>query len=460
MDNIQNNQSCPSIQNSQNNPTDLIIIGSGPGGYRTAEYAAKNGLSVVIIEEGHVGGTCLNCGCIPTKTLCRNAEVVDLVHRGEAFGLKGVTCEIDFPQMMNRKNQVVETLRQGVETLMSAPGITLVRGRGRLTSATTVAVGEEEYTARNIIIATGSLPKMLPIPGVDKSIVMTSTDLLNIDHIPARLCIIGAGVIGMEFATIFNNLGSEVTVVEFLRECLPALDSDVAKRLRQTIARKGVNFTMQSGVCEVTDTGIIYDRKGKKATVEADVVLMATGRRPAIDDLGLDDVGVRYGKGGIETDEHLRTNVDGIYAIGDVNGRMMLAHAATFQGIHVVNQILGRADSINLDLIPAAIFTHPEAGGVGMTEDQCKASGMEYTCRKGFYRANGKALAMDETDGMVKILADANDRIIGCHIYGAHAADLVQEASSLMAMGATTAQLRDIVHIHPTLSEILQETVF
>ena len=454
MDNIQSNQS------SKNNPVDLIIIGSGPGGYRTAEYAAKNGLSVVIIEEGHVGGTCLNCGCIPTKTLCRNAEVVDLVHRGEAFGLKGVTCEIDFPQMINRKNQVVETLRQGVETLMSAPGITLVRGRGRLTSATTVAVGEEEYTARNIIIATGSLPKMLPIPGVDKSIVMTSTDLLNIDHIPARLCIIGAGVIGMEFATIFNSLGSEVTVVEFLRECLPALDSDVAKRLRQTIARKGVNFIMQSGVCEVTDTGIIYDRKGKKATVEADVVLMATGRRPAIDDLGLDEVGVRYGKGGIETDEHLRTNVDGIYAIGDVNGRMMLAHAATFQGIHVVNQILGRADSINLDLIPAAIFTHPEAGGVGMTEDQCKASGMEYTCRKGFYRANGKALAMDETDGMVKILADANDRIIGCHIYGAHAADLVQEASSLMAMGATTAQLRDIVHIHPTLSEILQETVF
>ncbi len=438
---------------------DLIIIGSGPGGYRTAEYAAKNGLRVIIIEASHVGGTCLNSGCIPTKTLCRNAEVLELMRRGETFGLSGLACQIDFTRMMNRKNEVVATLRQGVETLMSAPGIQLVRGRGRLTSATTVAVGDEEYSAKHIIIATGSQPKMLPIPGADKPIVMTSAGLLDIDHIPARLCIIGAGVIGMEFATIFNSLGSEVTVVEYLRECLPALDSDVAKRLRQTISRKGVNFIMQSGVCEVTDAGIVYERKGKRDSVEADVVLMATGRTPAIDDLGLDAVGVKYGKGGIETDDHLRTSIENIYAIGDVNGRTMLAHAATFQGLHVVNQLIGREDTIALDLIPAAIFTLPEAGGVGKTEDQCKAAGIAYSCRKGYYRANGKALAMDETEGLVKILSGSDDRIIGCHIFGAHAADMVQEISSLMAMGVTTAQLCDIVHIHPTLSEILQETV-
>ena len=439
--------------------SDIIIIGSGPGGYRAAAYAAANGLTVTIFEERHAGGTCLNCGCIPTKTLCRNAEIADTLKRADVFGLDDLSYRLNFQRVTARKNQVVETLRSGVETLLSAPGITLVREHARLVDSKTVAAGEETYTAPHIIIATGSKSKMLPVPGIDRPIVMTSTDLLDIEQVPRRLCIVGAGVIGMEFASIFNSLGSEVTVVEFLKECLPALDSDVAKRLRQTLSKRGVNFLMQSGVKEITDTGVIYDRKGKAGAVEADVVLIATGRAPLTDDLGLEDAGVAYDRNGITTDEHLRTNVPGIYAIGDVNGRMMLAHAATFQGLHVINEILGKKDQIRLDLIPAAIFTLPEAACVGMTEDQCKAAGMAYTCRKGYYRSNGKALAMDETEGFVKLMADADDHIVGCHLFGAHAADLVQEVSSLMALGATTAQLRDIVHVHPTLSEILQEMV-
>ena len=441
------------------NTSDLIIIGSGPGGYRAASHAAAHGLAVTIIERGHVGGTCLNCGCIPTKTLCRHAEVAQLLAKGESLGFSNLSFNIDFARMMARKNEVVESLRQGVETLMKAPSITLVRGTAHFTGPHTVMVGDEEYTAPHIIIATGSKSKMLPIPGINSPKVVTSTELLDIDHIPARLCIVGAGVIGMEFATIFSSLGSEVTVVEYLKECLPMLDSDVAKRLRQTIARRGVTFVMQAAVKEVNDEGVVYERKGKTAVVEADTILMATGRTPQTDGLDLDRAGIVCGRGGISVDDDLRTNVEGVYAIGDVNGRMMLAHAATAQGLHVVNSILGTPDHIDLQLIPSAIFTLPEAASVGLSEDLCKEQQIAYTCHKGYYRSNGKALAMDEAEGLVKLLADDNGSIIGCHVYGAHAADIVQEAASLMAMKANVAQLRDIVHIHPTLSEILQEAV-
>lgn len=439
------------------NATDLIIIGSGPGGYRAAQHAAAGGLAVVIIERGHVGGTCLNCGCIPTKTLCRNAELAQMMAKADTFGFRNLKYELDFAQVIARKNQVVENLRQGVETLMKSPGITLVRGEARFTAHHVVTVGDEEYTAPHIIIATGSKAKMLPIPGIDSEKVVTSTELLDIDHVPARLCIVGAGVIGMEFASIFSSLGSEVTVVEYLKECLPMLDSDVAKRLRQTIARRGVTFVMQAAVKEVNAEGVVYERKGKTDVAKADVVLMATGRMAQTDGLCLEQAGVECGRGGIIVDDELRTNVEGIYAIGDANGRMMLAHAATAQGLHVVNRILGADDHIDLNLIPSAIFTLPEAASVGLSEDSCKERQLAYSCHKGYYRSNGKAMAMDEAEGLVKLLADEAGRIIGCHVYGAHAADIVQEAASLMAMGATLHQLRDIVHIHPTLSEILQE---
>ena len=438
--------------------TDLIIIGSGPGGYRAAEYAAAGGLSVTIIEEAHAGGTCLNCGCIPTKTLCRHAEIIETLRKAESFGLSGLSYTVDFARMMERKQQVVESLRQGVEGLLSKPGITFVHGTARFTGSNAVAVGDEEYSAPNIIIATGSKAKMLPIPGIDDSRVVTSTELLDITTLPKRLCIVGAGVIGMEFASIFNSLGCEVTVVEFLKECLPALDSDIAKRLRQTISRRGVNFLMQSAVKEITAEGVVYERKGKLGVVAADLILMATGRAARIDGLDLEKAEVKTERGCIVTDEEFRTTAEGVYAIGDVNGRMMLAHAATFQGLHVVNHILGREDHIRTDIIPAAIFTHPEAASVGMTEDACKEAGMAYECHKGYYRANGKALAMDETEGLVKVLTDSSRLIIGCHIYGAHAADMVQEGCSLMNVGATIDQMADIVRIHPTLNEILDMT--
>lgn len=444
--------------------TDLIIIGSGPGGYRSACYAAARGLSVTVFESAEAGGTCLNCGCIPTKSLCRNAEVIDTLRDATALGLESLSYTLDFGKIMERKNSVVAQLRNGVETLMRTPGITFVNKKAKLTSGHTVVTDEEEYTAGDIIIATGSHAKIPPIKGAQLQGVVTSTELLDIPSVPKRLCIVGAGVIGMEFASAFSSFGSEVTVVEFMKEALPTLDSDIAKRLRQTIGKRGVTFHMQTAVKEIeekTDScgalvlNVITDKKGKTLEVEADTVLIATGRSANTDGLGLEEAGIEYDSKGIHTDDNFATNVPHIYAIGDVNGKCMLAHAATFQGIHVVNHILGTPDGIRPDIMPSAIFTNPEAASVGLSEDRCKELGLEYTCKKGFFRSNGKALAMNETDGMVKLISDSDGRIIGCHMFGAHASDMVQEITALMNAGVTTSRLAEIIHIHPTLSEIL-----
>jgi len=453
--------------------TDLIIIGAGPGGYRAAEYAAKNGLQVVIAEAAEVGGTCLNCGCIPTKTLCHHAELIDSLRQTESNGLKNLQFEVDFPAIAARKQQVVNQLRTGVETLLSQPGITLVRGKAQFKDDHTVIIGEEEYTAENIIIATGSeaaLPPFLTSLPMGGSGVGFSTELLNIDHIPERLCIVGAGVIGMEFASAFSSFGSQVTVIEFLKECLPPMDGDLAKRLRKTLEKRGVEFYMQSAVKQIDGHTVIFERKGKEQTIEADTILIATGRRPRTEGLNLAAAGIECTpKGAIPVDENFRVirkspssggfrGSQSIYAIGDVNGLQMLAHAATFQGFRAVNNILGKSDDIDFRAMPAAVFTNPEVAGVGPTEEQLKASSDgNYICKKAYYRANGKALAMDATDGLVKLLAHADGRIIACHVMGAHAADIVQEATALIHCRATISDLAETIHIHPTLAEILHD---
>ena len=466
--------------------TDMIIIGAGPGGYKAALHAAQHGLKVTIFEEGHVGGTCLNVGCIPTKTYVHSAT---------------------FAEAVERQQQVVEQLRGGIETLLSHPNITLVRERASFVDAHTVETPSgQRFTAQNIIIATGSSAKLLPIPGVDSPAVVTSTELLQLKELPRRLCIIGAGVIGMEFASVFNRFGSEVTVIEYLKECLPMVDSDIAKRLRKQLEKKGVTFYMGAGVkrlaplsSPVGDTDapnavikateapsgavggatVLFEQKGKELAVEADVVLMATGRKANTEGLNLEAAGITLAPNGtIPVDEHFEVApsnlTDGrlaertespsgddrgaIYAIGDVNGRQMLAHAAEMQGIHVVNHILGIEDHIRFEVMPAAIFTNPEAACVGPSEDQLKEAGTAFECHKAFYRANGKALAMGETEGMVKLCCEPEEgRLLSAHVFGAHAADLVQEITAYITLGATLQQLRDTVHIHPTLSEILIE---
>lgn len=408
--------------------TDLIIIGAGPGGYRAAEYAARQGLHVVIIEQDEVGGTCLNRGCIPTKTYVHATSFADAVER---------------------QQQVVSLLRSGVEQILSAPGITLVRGRASFLDAQTVEVcsdataATETITAPHIIIATGSSAKLLPLPDIGDPRLVTSTELLQRTTLPQRLAIIGAGVIGMEFASVFNRFGSEVMVIEYLKECLPMVDSDIAKRLRKLLEKRGIKFQMKTAVQSLKE-------------IDADVILMATGRQPNVGD-DFQKAGFEYdGRTGITVNDNFETTVKGIYAIGDVNGRQMLAHAAEMQAVHAVNHIIGKKDGIRFDIMPAAIFTEPEAACVGPSEDQLKADGRAYVCKKAFWRANGKAQAMNETEGMLKLFADQSDRIIGCHAYGAHAADLIQECSALMCKDTTLSELRDMIHIHPTLSEILK----
>lgn len=430
---------------------ELIIIGSGPGGYRTAAYAASKGIHTTIFEDKEAGGTCLNCGCIPTKTLCHEAEIADILKN------KGIDS-VDFSAIMARKNAVIEQLRSGVETVLQGENISFVKAHATFKDEKTVVADGQEYTADKFIIATGSHAKMLPIEGIDQSNVMTSSELLNITEVPKRLCIVGAGVIGMEMASVFNSLGSEVTVIEFLKECLPMVDSDIAKRLRQTIAKRGVTFFMQSGVKRINGNTVFFERKGKEEQVEADTILIATGRGANVEGLGLENTDVNFSPKGIEVDGNMQTNIPHIYAIGDVNARMMLAHAATFQGLRAVNHMLGIEDEINLEIMPAAIFTKPEAACVGLSEDQCKEKGMSFVCKKGFYRANGKALAMDETDGLLKLITDEKGLILGCHVFGAHAADIVQEVSVLMCKQTHVHELAQMVHIHPTLSEILSDT--
>lgn len=439
---------------------DLIIIGAGPGGYETAVAAAKAGLQTVIVEAEKVGGTCLNVGCIPTKCLCHTADVARLSREAQEVGVETGGARVDVRAAVERKNRVVAQLTQGVETLLGGKGITLVGGRARFVDSHTIAVegSDEQYTAPNIIVATGSVTKYLPIEGKDLPGVVSSTELLDIDELPERLCIIGGGVIGLEFASIFNSFGSKVTVVEFCKEILPNFDSDIAKRLRLALKSQGVEFVMGAAVNGIRKAEggleVGYELKGKQDSTEADVVLMAVGRAANTASLNLDDVGIEYDRRGIKTDDDLRTNIQGVWAIGDINGRIQLAHAASAQGRHVLAKILGRESGIRLDIVPAAVFTAPEAASVGVTADYCKAQGIEVKVSKAFFRANGKALAMNESEGMVKLLSDpATGRLMGCHMFGPHSADLVQEVAALMNKDATLEDLHRIIHGHPTLGE-------
>jgi len=400
--------------------TDLIIIGAGPGGYRAAEYAAQQDLKVVIFEAAEVGGTCLNVGCIPTKTYVHSAS---------------------FAEARERMSQVVPQLRSGVEAILSHPNITLVREKGVFVDAHTVG----DYTAKHIIVATGSSAKQPPIADINDPRVVTSTELLQLQKLPKKLCIIGAGVIGMEFASIFQRFGSEVQVIEFLKECLPMLDSDIAKRLRKLLEKRGIQFKMKTAVQAVAD-------------IDADIILVATGRKPNTEGLNVAAAGITTApNGSILIDDNYRCvgSDSDIYAIGDVNGRQLLAHAAEMQALRAVNHMTGKTDGIRFDIMPAAIFTDPEAACVGLSEDQLKEQGISYECKKSFWRANGKAMAMNETEGMLKLFSDAEGRILGCHAFGAHAADIIQEVSVLMCRDTTISQLRDMVHIHPTLGEVL-----
>ncbi len=444
--------------------TDLIIIGAGPGGYETAIEAAHRGKSVIIFNGGALGGTCLNEGCIPTKCLCRDAEMVAQFKEADRFGIDDFTFAIDFTKIAARKNEVVGKLREGVAGLLKSAGVTVVDAKAAFKDSKTVVANGEEYTADDIIIATGSVSKSLPIEGHDLDCVMDSSDILSIEYVPESLTIIGGGVIGMEFASIFSNLGSKVTVIEFMKQILPPFDSDIAKRLKQALSKRGIDIITGAAAkrIEKTDEGVrvVYEAKGKEGEVVSSDLLMAVGRAPRVEGLNLEASGVEYTPKGIAVNDDMQTSVEHIYAIGDVNARMMLAHVASFQGLRALNAIEGKKDAIRFDLVPSAVFTLPECGMAGLTEEECKARGIAVAIGKSFYRANGKALAMGEEEGLCKLIFSKEDgKLLGAHIMGADAALLAQQCVDFMNAGATRTSISETIFGHPTLSEIVLSAV-
>ncbi len=439
----------------------IIIIGAGPGGYETALEAAKRGHEVTLFNGDRLGGTCLNEGCIPTKCLCRNAEMIASFKEAEKFGVDDFTFTLDYNNVVERKKEVVDTLRNGIDSMLKTAKVNVVNAMASFKDSHTIIADGSEFTADYIIIATGSTSKSLPIEGHDLECVKDSTQMLDIEYIPESLTIIGGGVIGMEFACIFASFGSKVTVIEYMKQILPPFDSDIAKRLKQILSKKGIKIVTGAAAKKIEQNEdyeivVTYEVKGKEESVVSSDLLMAVGRSPRVNGLNLEAVGIEYSPKGIVVDDWMRTNVPHIFAIGDVNAKMMLAHVATFQGIHALNAIDGKTDNIKLGLVPSAVFTVPECGMVGLTEEACKAQGIEICKGQSFFRANGKALAMGEPDGLCKLIFRKDDgKLIGAHIMGVEAADLSQQCADLMNAGMTREDIENIIFGHPTVSEVI-----
>lgn len=423
------------------NDYDIIIIGAGPGGYETAAGAAARGLKTLLVERDALGGTCLNRGCIPTKCLCAGAEkLVEIKHAAD-FGIKATVENCDYAAAVNRAATVIAELRQGVEGLLA--NVEVVHGEASFIDGPAVSVNEKVYTAAKIVIATGSRPAPLRCPGAEFAI--DSDAFLQLKELPRRIAIVGGGVIGLEFASIAAAYGSEVTVLEYCSEILPNFDADTAKRLRSLLGRRGIDIVTSAEVVEVKDDStVLYCRKGKEKAVEADLVVSAVGRRPCVP-AGCQEIGIELDKRGfIVTDDTMQTAAEGVYAIGDVNGRCLLAHAATAQG----KVILGAKP--RLDVMPAVVFTIPECASVGTSNEYCKSVKIPYG-------ACGKALASEQTDGFLKLdyMPDSG-KVMACHAVGAHASDLIAIASTAICAGMTLDDLREhIIFAHPTLSELL-----
>ena len=443
---------------------DLCVIGAGPGGYVAAIRAGQLGLNVALIEKEYFGGTCLNTGCIPTKTLIAGAEVLHKARHAADFGIS-ITGKIapDWAKMLDRKNNVIETLRGGISSLLKAAGVTTINGTASFLDRKTVVIngGRDTGTkvsAKNFIIATGS-ESLVPgfIPRGER--VLTSTELLSIKEIPKTMLVLGGGVIGCEFACLFAELGTQVTVVEMLPSILPNLDKEISRTQTQYMKKAGITILTGTPMQDIkTDKKGVSGQVGGE-TLKADYLLVSIGRKPVTSGLNIAAAGIKTDeRGWIPVDSKCRTNVAGIYAIGDIAGRIWLAHLASAMGICAVDNICGHRNEFSYDLVPGCIFTSPEIGTVGLTEEQCKEKGLEISVGKFPFAALGKAMAINETEGFCKIIADAvTDQVLGVHIIGPHATDLIAEAVPAMNLEITAKELGKAIHAHPTLGEAMME---
>ncbi|MFK7881979.1 dihydrolipoyl dehydrogenase [Roseobacter sp.] len=446
---------------------DVIIIGSGPGGYVCAIRCAQLGLKVACVEGREtLGGTCLNVGCIPSKALLHASHMLhEAEHNFAAMGLKGKSPSVDWKQMLSYKQSTIEQNTKGIEFLFKKNKIDWLKGWGVIPAAGKVMVGDDVHEAKNIIIASGSEPASLPGVEVDEKVVVTSTGALELGKIPKKMVVIGAGVIGLELGSVYARLGSEVTVIEFLDAITPGMDAEIQKNFQRTLKKQGLSFVMGAAVqkTEATKTKAKVTYKLRKDEsehmIDADTVLLATGRKPYVDGLGLEALGLAMTeRGQIAVNDKWETNIPGIYAIGDVIEGPMLAHKAEDEGMAAAEQVAGKHGHVNYGVIPGVIYTHPEVANVGATEEDLKNEGRAYKVGKFSFMGNGRAKANFAGDGFVKILADkATDRILGAHIIGPAAGDLIHEICVAMEFGASAEDLAMTCHAHPTYSEAVRE---
>ena len=450
-----------------NEEIDVVIIGGGPGGYVAAIKAAHLGLKAVLIEKDKLGGVCLNWGCIPTKALVSTAELINHLQRAEEFGIQVKDYSIDFPAIMKRKDIITQRLSSGVGQLMKANQVRVIKGEGQIIEPGKVEIigttGEKEMIeTKNIIIATGSKVMRLPIPGIDSEGVITSDGALSLSELPSRMVIIGGGVVGIEFAGIFKALGVEVTVVEMLPRILLPIDEEIAFRLSQLLKRKGIEILTDSKVKEIKknhqNLEVLISTSDGEKKLETEKVLLAAGRVPELGNIDVQRLGIELDGKAIKVDEKMRTNIPGIYAVGDVVGKIMLAHVASREGMVAVENIAGKKVLMDYKVVPNCVFSMPEVASVGLTEEEARKENSHIKVSKFPFMANGKALGMGETEGMIKIIADADTfELLGFHILGAHASDLIAEATLALSMEATASEIVNTIHAHPTLAEAIAE---
>jgi dihydrolipoamide dehydrogenase len=437
---------------------DVVIIGGGPGGYVAAIKAAQLGGRVLLAEKDTLGGVCLNRGCIPTKTLLKCSGMYKSLKKAEQYGILIVEPAFDFSKMMDRKQQVVSNLVKGINGLMKSNGIDVVRGLGQIIDRNHVQIDNKVFETKNIIIATGSRPFKPNIKGIDSPAVMDSDALLSMEAVPESMVIIGGGVIGIEFAILLEELGCKVTILEMMDNILNMADEEIIKECRGILKANRIEVVTSARVVEIDGGSVTYEKEGGRKTVTGEKILVSTGRVPNTDQTELDTLGIRHRRGFIETDDRLHTSIAGIYAIGDVNGKYMLAHVASEEGITAVETIFGHEAEISYQNIPQCIYSHPEIAWVGLTEKEAREMGYDVATGKFPLSANGKSQADGDTTGFIKLVTDKKyGEILGAHMVCAHATDMISECTLALRLESTAADLASMMHPHPTVSEALSE---
>lgn len=449
---------------------DIIILGGGPAGYLAAERASHAGLATLLIEKRSVGGVCLNEGCVPSKALLYSAKICDNAKHGAKYGVIAENVSLNHSAVVQRKNKVVRTLVAGIKAKLKKNNVTVVEGLGTIKGKTSdgyeVVAGDSSYTGKRLLIATGSTPVVPPIPGVKEGLergnILTNREILDLKEVPASLVIVGGGVIGLEMASYFNSAGSKVTVIEMLDHIAGPTDREISDILMKNYQKKGVDFKLSSKVVEVKEDSVVFEADGQTLSIQADKVLLSIGRRPATQDIGLENIGVELERGRIKADERGRTNIPEVYAAGDVNGVSMLAHTAYREAEVCINNILGKKDTMRYNAIPSVIYTNPEVGAVGETEESAKQKGIDYEVAKLSMMYSGRYVAENEGgNGICKVLVDKKYKnIIGVHMIGNYASEIIYGAALMMETEMRVEDIKELVFPHPTVCEIIRECLF